>query len=193
MWGSTDEEFVRFLAGVKNPGAKTLSGTVLQWVASDASGVVVGSYKRPIPDIGAGATHVYAGGAGGANLSGLVSSVKVTITEPGKYVDRPAVALTVTDIKLTPKEASAFNFLKAPALNDVSAVVTSPSKPTARLQIGIVIVVRDSEGKIVGGTFASLDNAPDTLDPGTKVRLADETVESTAKGATADVYAYVQP
>jgi hypothetical protein len=171
----------RFVAIVRNPAAKAVSGLKLRWDAFDSSGASVGSLESTHPDIAAGGTYDYVGGAG-IGLTGKPVAVKVTVTDPGRLVDNAQPPFKVEDVQM-----AADNF--TPGSYTVSAAVTTGSTPIARTDLKLSVVLRDAAGKIVGAGFSTADSAPQTIDPGTKVRIQVPLISTSATPTSAEAVA----
>lgn len=185
----TKLRYFRFVAAIHNPASKVLSGLKIQWVAVDASGAVVGSHAGVMPDIPANADFLYVGGAGSVFLTGTPASVKLTVVSPGKLVSAPSQSLATADISMSKDSFS----IGSGDEYTVLATIISGDAPAARSALSIFVVLRDAAGKIVGADFTTADNAPETIPPGTKIRIKADSIAVTSTPASADVAAYVRP
>lgn len=158
---------LRFVAAVKNPSAtQSIEGMRLRWDALDASGARVGGVERVHGVIGPGETYYYVGGAGAANLSDVPVSVKLTITDPGKYSGAPSSSWVVEEVVL---EGDSYSTDLFTAKGSFTAPKTLP-----RAQVYVNTILRDAAGEIIDAEFGGdvFSTLPETIEAGTKYRVS---------------------
>lgn len=188
---SQSERFFRALVVLKNPADRAITGVQLRWDALDKDGVLVGSLPSRQPDIPAGGSIFYAAGAGSINLTGPPASLKVTVTEGGRFTDASVSPLVTEAVSF---EKAAFPSLsKAPNNYRVAGNVAIGANPVPISALSVVAVLRDAQGIVVGASFVSPPNGPDSLPAGTKIRVESTSVDATASASAVELYAYVRP
>jgi len=180
FWCSNDvdDPYFRFVAMIHNPGTKALDGLETEWVAYDAEGSIVGSFKGKRPMIPPGATIPYAGGAGGANLSGMPASAQVTVTNVGRFVDETPQVFTVADVTVTADATNEYT---------VTAKATSGANELASAGIAATIILRNEAGDVVGGDFWVAEGLPEKLPPASTFRIELPYITTTGPAVSADV------
>jgi len=164
----TDDPLTRFAVRFTNPGEKTRSGITATWKAFDKDGVIIGTYDAIIPPILAGGSTFYAGGAGSANLSGTPAKVTVNVTDNGREVDTKPTSGVI--VGKTEFKKSDFALTKGTTDYDVSMVLTA-TREISSSDVKTAVLLRDSNGKVVGADWADLDKVPDTIAAGEKFKV----------------------
>jgi hypothetical protein len=180
FWASGDKDLMYFrsVATIHNPGTRTLEGVRVEWVVYDSEGTIVGSYKAVEPAIAAGGDAPYVAGAGGPNLSGTPARIEYRITDAGHFIDSPPAAYGVSGIKITRDSRNVYS-VKAKARTGAEEVKSS--------DLFADLVLKDKDGKIVGGDFWFPSNLPDTIPPGSSFAVDFQMVRTTGKADTASV------
>lgn len=174
-----------FVSLIKNPGSKAISGLKTEWVAYDANNTIVGSLKGERSAVPPNGTLHYVGGAGSAFLSGVPSRVEVTVVDPGKFADNYPAPFKVENIELKP---DLFDNSYV-----VRAKVTTGADEIRSADIGANVVLRNSNGAIVGGTFWQAEGLPEVMPPNTAFTAEASFIQVTEKPASAEVFAQVEP
>lgn len=174
---------LRFAAAIQNPASKAIHGLRLKWDALDAGGALVGSFSSVVSDVAASSTYYYVGGAGGALLSAVPSSVKLTVVDGGSFTADPPANFKTEEITLAPEQFEANQY-------KVTAAITTGSAPVAKSKLVLQIVLKDATGKVVGANFDYPSNTPDTIEPGTKIRIESRFIRAQGKPTTAEITAY---
>ncbi|MHB8740572.1 MAG: hypothetical protein ACYC62_05320, partial [Coriobacteriia bacterium] len=185
FWCDNDVEdpYFRFVAMIHNPGTKALVGLETEWVAYDAEGSIVGSFKSKRPMIPPGATIPYAGGAGGANLSGAPASAQVTVTNAGRFADDPPQVFAVSDVVVSADATNEYT---------VTARATSGTDELASAGIAAVIVLKNEAGDVIGGDFWLAEGLPEKLPPGSTFKIEVPYIVTTGPAVSADVSVVVE-
>ncbi len=183
IWFDVDEEatVLRFVAEISNPNAYALTDVVTEWVAYNKNDAIVGSFGgHARPDIPAGESIYYVGGAGSANLSGNPDRVELTITMEGLLTERTVPHISVSDVQIID---NGYNWFEVTA-----NCVTDADINTADLDG--VIILRDADGQIIDADFWSADNLPANLPADGKFVLSLSFFDLPALPASAEVYVY---
>lgn len=186
FWTSNDKDapLFRMVAFINNPGPKTLEGVQVEWVAYDAGGSIIGSYKATEPNVPAGGSIPYVGGAGGANLSGVPARADVRVTDPGHFIDATTTTYGVSDTQLKLESKNQYN---------VKAKVRTGSTEVLSKDLIADLVMKDKAGKVVGGDFWFPERLPERLPPGTAFAIEFAFVQTTAPAASAEVFVTERP
>jgi hypothetical protein len=172
---------------VKNPTAQARDGIETRWEAVDANGAIVGSSNKVHPPLGPESMYHYVGGAGNETLSGMPTSVRVTLTNPGTLTNAGSRFLAVDTITLTKSQTPLHQ-----GLDDytVSAMISTGAETIDRANMTTSFVLRDQAGSIVGADLAPLARSlPDRLMPGNRYQLT-ERVTATGPAVAAEVTSY---
>lgn len=183
----TDDPLTRFAVEFANPGEKTRSGITATWKAFDKDGVIIGTHDTKVPPILAGGSTFYAGGAGGANLSGTPAKVTVNVTDNGHEVDtKPASGVTVGTTEF---KKSDFALTEGTTDYDASMVLTATRKISSS-DVDTAVLLRDSSGKVVGAEWADLDKVPATIAAGEKFKVTAHIIVSDGLPKSVEGYAW---
>lgn len=181
-FSATEDPLLRFVAIIKNPGNKAVAGIETEWVAYDANDAIVGSVRGRRPVVLAGSSLEYAGGAGGAHLSGEPARVVVTIVNPGKFVDEYMPYLSVSNIEIKPD----FGI----GQYEVRATVSTGPEEIASADLEAYSVLKNASGAIVGAEFWYPDSLPERIPPNSAFALLISAIEPTEKPTSAEVLAF---
>jgi len=176
-----DAPLFRFVAQIHNPGPKALGGIQTEWIAYDADGSIVGSFKSERPIVPPRGTIPYVGGAGAADLSAIPAKVDMRIVQPGSFLETYSPACTVSDPQLQRESAKEYT---------VKARVTTGVEEVASAKLDGYIVLRDSAGAIVGADFWTPERLPERVPAGTKFILEAPFIRVTGppKSVRVDVF-----
>jgi hypothetical protein len=182
-----DDPLTRFAVKFTNPGEKARSGVTATWKAYDKDGVIVGTHDTIVPPILAGGSTFYAGGAGGANLTGTPAKVTVNVTDNGHEVDtKPASGVTVGSTEFKKLDYSLY---EGTTSYEASMVLTATRKISSS-DVETALLLRDSNGKVVGAEWADLDSVPDTIAAGEKFKVTAHIIVRDGPPKSVEGYAW---
>lgn len=185
---TNEDPLLRFAVEIKNPAGQARVGVRTTWKALDANGVIVGTLEdTERPAIPAGGSIYYAGGAGGANLSGTPASVQFEITDPGTLTDSPPAAVATADNATF--EEDDFSLYEGAREFEVSFVITA-TQDLETADLNGVLLLKDANGKVIGADWADTSSAPSTLKAGEKANATASVAVTTGEPVTAEAYIY---
>lgn len=176
----TDAIVLRLVVKISNPNDCTLKGVTTEWIAYDADGAIVGSFKGERPDIPANGCIYYVGGAGSANLSDKPASADFKILSEGLLTNRVAPQITVSDVTI---DKGYFGMYTINALCETDSDIRSED-------LSGQIIVKDADGQIIAANFWTPSNLPDTLSAGTKFKASENFFDLPSIPTSAEVCVY---
>lgn len=183
-----DAPLVRFAAEIKNPAAQTRTGVRTTWKVLDANGVIIGTLEdTERPDIAAGGSIYYVGGAGAANLTGTPASVEFEIIDPGTLTDTPPT--TSATVESPTFERASFDFYDNSRTYDASFVIAATQEVTTE-DLDTAVLLKDAAGNIVAADWADTSTAPSRLSAGDKVNATANMQVSIGEPAAVEAYVY---
>jgi len=186
FWSSPEKDFPLFraVATISNPGEKALEGVQIEWIAYDADDSIVGSYKGTEPVIPARSSIPYVAGAGAANLSGVPARVDMRVSDPGRFTESAPTTFAVSEVELDREGKNSYT---------VKAKVRTGDEEVSSETVFADAVLRNAEGKIVGGDWWFSEGLPETLPPNTSFKVEFVLVSTTEKAESADVFVTERP
>lgn len=176
----TERTILRFVVKIINPNSYTLRDVTTEWVAYDKNDFIVGSYEIFQPDIPANSYIYYVGGAGGANLSGTPVRIEMNIKSEGLLTNREIPVISVSNVNI---KNNGFNWftVSADCITDSDISTTN---------IDGQVIVKNSNGEIIGADFWSADNLPDSVNANAKFIVSEDFFGLPAVPKDAEIYMY---
>ncbi|MGI6176649.1 MAG: hypothetical protein ACOYJC_10955 [Christensenellales bacterium] len=151
-----------------------------EWIAFDKNDAVAGSSSGFRPNIPAGGSIYYVGGASSANLAGTHDRIELKITSEGLLTERVVPNVSVSNAQVV---NNGFNYFTVTA-----DCVTDTEINT--VDITGEIIVKDAEGQIIDTDFWSAENPPDILPKDGKFILSADFFDLLTIPASAEAYVY---
>jgi hypothetical protein len=181
-----DSKLMRFAAEISNPNPYPIAGAVVEWVAKDSSGAIIGSFGRPLAPMAANEKRIYVGG--GPMTAGTPAAVELSAKDPGRKAEAIPSPFKVENVMVRKIEES----FTAGNQYEVEADVTTGNEEYAREQVDLMVLLKDGSGKVVGADFevSFALNIPERLPPNTRFKTSFEFLSADAEVQSAEVYAY---
>ena len=183
------ERDYELVAVIRNSSGQSREGVILRMDALDQDGVLVGSWSEPLPPIVAGGSFTLVKYWASA-LKGARHSVNLVIENEGKVSSRPFVTFPVDGVTLVEERSP---YRRGRTEFRASGNATVGAEEVRRLDLGVVAILRDGSGNIIGAkAYIAPFGLPEWLAPGSKFKIELPYIAAATAPATTEVAAYIR-